>query len=588
MSQNKPKQNIDSIRKPQVKNFKTQPKNEAPLLSILEPEATPTPIENHGLSKKNWLFRDLFGLEQTEKKKDTTKSPKTFLGLKKKLPENNLTPTKKKVLKTHHKIALGGTALGVLVFIVVLVAGGAYAHQSIYANKVYPGVMVWGEDVGGKSMTEVQQRITEKIKNYKITITGPDQNYTATANDLGLVFDSETMALSAFSKGRTGSFWNNYTMRAKLMLLRINLESIKKIIRANDLVVKPSYKVNNAKLDQYINGISANINITAKDSEIKIVNGSTELVPAIYGREVIREDLKKSLKNNISGLESVEIKIRTKQIKPNVIDNSAQEVAVQAKNVMSRPVILTYKDQTFRPNAETVGSWITFVKPNGAKSYTLVVDPNRMKNYFAFLGTKLNIYAVNKKVQIENGVKETVLREGKDGLLIDETALGKNIASTLPVQSSVNLSIPMYVAKFKTEYSRVLVANWDKYIDINLSTQTMTAYLKGGVSVGSWKVTTGNSYHPTPAGTWLVVGKSAITRMTGGTPGVDYYDLPNVHWVTWFKGGGYSIHEAYWRSSFGGMDYVWNGSHGCVNAPLAVAKFIYDWAPTGTPVIVHY
>jgi lipoprotein-anchoring transpeptidase ErfK/SrfK len=76
--------------------------------------------------------------------------------------------------------------------------------------------------------------------------------------------------------------------------------------------------------------------------------------------------------------------------------------------------------------------------------------------------------------------------------------------------------------------------------------------------------------------------------MSGGTPGVDYYNLPGVHWVTWFKGGGYSIHEAYWRSSFGGQDYLWNGSHGCVNSPYAVAQFIFDWAPVGTPVIVHY
>jgi hypothetical protein len=38
--------------------------------------------------------------------------------------------------------------------------------------------------------TEVQQLVTEKIKSYKISLAGPDQNYAATANDLGLVFNS--------------------------------------------------------------------------------------------------------------------------------------------------------------------------------------------------------------------------------------------------------------------------------------------------------------------------------------------------------------------------------------------------------------
>ena len=29
-------------------------------------------------------------------------------------------------------------------------------------------------------------------------------------------------------------------------------------------------------------------------------------------------------------------------------------------------------------------------------------------------------------------------------------------------------------------------------------------------------------------------------------------------------------------------------SHGCVNMPVGVAKFLYDWAPIGTEVRVTY
>jgi hypothetical protein len=256
--------------------------------------------------------------------------------------------------------------------------------------------------------------------------------------------------------------------------------------------------------------------------------------------------------------------------------------------VISRPITLSFEGQTYKPNKETVASWISYTKKEGATTYDMVVDPAKMKNYFAFLGTKINIYPVDKRIRVENGVTETVIDEGKDGRLIDESALGQSIANELPVKASVDLIIPTYVAKYKTKYEQVLVANWDKYIDVNISTQTMTAYLKGGEVVGSWKITSGKDSTPTPIGTWLVHGKSAVTHMKGGTPGIDYYDLPNVHWVTWFKGGGYAIHEANWRTVYGGTDYHWSGSHGCVNAPYSVAQFIYDWAPIGTPVIVHY
>ena len=587
MAQNKQKPNIDSIHKPVIAQLAVEPTEDKPLLSILEPE-TEKPVKIEKKNKTSWLFRDLFRLEDTKKLKKGGAKKSSRVSVENPVTTAGEKTKKRPLIKPHHKkIAASLFIFGIVLCVGVFVAGAAYAHQSLYKNKVYPGVVVWGNEVGGESMTEVQQLISGKINNYKINLTGPDQTYSATANDLGLVFDSETMALSAYSKGRTSSFWDNYFTRAKLMVASINWGPIHEAIRANDLEIRPTYQVDNAKLDEYINKISANINIAAKDSEVKIINGNTQLVPAIYGREVVKEKLKNNLNNYISGLKTAELRIETKQIKPAVIDNSAQEVAIQAKNVMARPVVLTYKGQTFRPDSQTVGSWITFVKPKGAQNYTLVIDPSRMKNYFTFLGTKLNIYSVPKKVQVENGNKETVLQEGKDGLLIDETALGRSIAATLPIQSSVNVAIPMYVSKFKTQFNQILVADWDKYIDLNISTQTMTAYLKGGQVVGSWKVTTGNKYHPTPTGTFLVYGKSPITRMTGGTPGVDYYDLPNVHWVTWFHGG-YSIHEAYWRTVFGGSDYVWNGSHGCVNATYALAKFIYDWAPKGTPVVIHY
>lgn len=540
------KRKLDTVRVKQAKSKPQSDKTE-PLLSILEP------VEKNVVEEK------------TEKK------------------------PKKKIIKPHHKKIAGGVVFAAIVFLLGLfVAGAAYAHQSIYANKVYPGVVVWGEDVGGKSMTEVQELVTQKIKSFKVQVTGPDQDYEATAEDLGLVFNSETMALSAYSKGRTGSFWNNYITRARLLGTRLDWEPSQNFFRANELEIIPSYQVDDAVLSAYIEKLAENINISAKDSEVKVESGSVKLIPAIYGREVDKEKLRSDLSLAIKEFHSIEVDIETTKLTPKIIDESAQSVMVQAESVMSRPVTLTYEGKTFSPNKETVASWITFVKPSGAQNYKLVVEPARMKKYMTFLKSQLNIYPVSRKIRVKNGAEQTLMREGKDGLLIDEIALSKQIASSLPVEPSISLAVPMYVAKYKTEYEQVLVANWDKYIDIDLSSQTMTAYLKGGNPVGSWKVTTGNRYHPTPVGTWLVHGKSAVTRMTGGTWGVDYYDLPNVHWVTWFKGGGYSIHEAYWRSTFGGMDYVWNGSHGCVNSPYNVAKFIYDWAPIGTPVIVHY
>lgn len=52
--------------------------------------------------------------------------------------------------------------------------------------------------------------------------------------------------------------------------------------------------------------------------------------------------------------------------------------------------------------------------------------------------------------------------------------------------------------------------------------------------------------------------------------------------------GNVGIHDATWRSSFGGNIYKTDGSHGCVNAPLYLAKTIYANIESGTPVICYY
>ena len=51
--------------------------------------------------------------------------------------------------------------------------------------------------------------------------------------------------------------------------------------------------------------------------------------------------------------------------------------------------------------------------------------------------------------------------------------------------------------------------------------------------------------------------------------------------------GGCGIHDASWRSSYGGNIYKGNGSHGCVNTPYSKVQKIYNNTGYGTPVIVY-
>ncbi len=120
----------------------------------------------------------------------------------------------------------------------------------------------------------------------------------------------------------------------------------------------------------------------------------------------------------------------------------------------------------------------------------------------------------------------------------------------------------------------------ERWIDVNLSTQTLTAY-EGDSAVKTTLISSGTSSHPTVVGqfrTWL---KHETQDMNGYLLGYNYYleDVPDVMYFY----QDYAIHGAYWHTNFGNPM-----SHGCVNVNLTDADWLFNWAPIGTFVNVHY
>lgn len=119
-----------------------------------------------------------------------------------------------------------------------------------------------------------------------------------------------------------------------------------------------------------------------------------------------------------------------------------------------------------------------------------------------------------------------------------------------------------------------------KWFDVDISEQTITAY-EGDTPVYTSKVSTGTYKHPTVEGTYRVYAKYVKTKMEGGQGTDEYYNIPDVPYTMYFYGS-YGLHGAYWHNNFGNPM-----SHGCVNLPVDVAKWMFEWAPIGTMVVTH-
>ena len=118
-----------------------------------------------------------------------------------------------------------------------------------------------------------------------------------------------------------------------------------------------------------------------------------------------------------------------------------------------------------------------------------------------------------------------------------------------------------------------------KSLVVSLTQQKMWAY-EGETVVMSSFVSTGKPGFETPPGSYRIIVKKEVEDMEGLIGG-EYYNVPEVPDVMYFTDEGHAFHGTYWHNDFGSVR-----SHGCVNLPLDIAAWLYDWTPMGTAVLI--
>ena len=119
------------------------------------------------------------------------------------------------------------------------------------------------------------------------------------------------------------------------------------------------------------------------------------------------------------------------------------------------------------------------------------------------------------------------------------------------------------------------------YVEVSIPQQHLWYYKDGEVVLESAVVTGQVGVHDTPPGCYY------ITQMVNGTylTGDEYNNWVN-RWMR-LTVDGIGIHDANWRTSFGGDIYQTDGSHGCVNMPNLKAAELYKLVDIGTVVVIH-
>jgi hypothetical protein len=194
----------------------------------------------------------------------------------------------------------------------------------------------------------------------------------------------------------------------------------------------------------------------------------------------------------------------------------------------------------------------------------------------------------------QNGILRQTEQGGVEPLPLGKSAAKRAKVTTEPIRQPDD--VPEYSEELfippPAEATPVDTTDWAfgpgpqqgawKEVVISISSQSMWAYENGEVVMSSL-VSTGTAEVPettTPIGFHAVVAKFDAQTMEGTISG-EYYRVEDVPYVMYFDDLGNALHGTYWHSNFGAPM-----SHGCVNLPMDIAAWMYEWAPVGTAVTV--
>lgn len=223
------------------------------------------------------------------------------------------------------------------------------------------------------------------------------------------------------------------------------------------------------------------------------------------------------------------------------------------------------------------GEPVTKITPGlkGSENISFTIDEKKAVDFIDDFLDEYNTYN-NRYFTGHNGARVHVTK-GNYGNKLDISREEKWFKEFVNSGQDYATRTPVYLIEAKHREKNDF---GDTFIEVSLDEQYMWYYVDGEIYVET-PVTTGSYAHGgTDPRVVYVYTKIPNKWLTGPT----WHSFVK-YWVA--IQGAIGIHDASWRSVYGGDEYKYNGSHGCINTPEEAMKKIYDKVEIGTPVIVY-
>lgn len=429
----------------------------------------------------------------------------------------------------------------------VLAIGAGTASAVLIA----PGTTVAGIPVGFMTPGAAADAISAHLAKTEVTLTGAGDGTVLTGAELGAELDAAALADTAFAER---PLWNLGAWMGDPVPGTITLDPAASTAALRTAV--PS---------SFDDATDAGVVFDA-------ATGGYVTTPAVDGTGIDVAALNDAFIDAVAaGGTAFTFSGDPTAAKAAVSDEDAASMAEALNTMFATAGFYVGDERTVPVTAAVAAEWIDIVVRDGALQ--VVADEAAIAPTVDSLHYVVDRGPVNA-VNITNTSGE-VLRVEQEGIT------GRTLGDTSGVASDFAASVEELDGVYGLDVTEVPFETvaLARHITIDLGEQRTYLYENGQV-VNSWLVSTGTAENPTPAGDFTVFAHTRMQDM-GCYEGAPYC-TEDVPWITWFAKD-IGFHGTYWHNNYGNRM-----SHGCVNLPIDLAKYVYDWSPVGLEVSVHY
>ena len=314
--------------------------------------------------------------------------------------------------------------------------------------------------------------------------------------------------------------------------------------------------------------------VESEDAYIKFDGDKFVIVEEVYGDRIDEEGVEEAIIYAVENLQRV-INVSDCYNKPDVkADDEKLNAALEQLNKYMDTDIHYDLGEGYTEEipAATKATWFKLDEDNN-----ISFDRDAIGEYVNSMGDKYNTYGKKKQFITTSG-EAIEVPAGSFGWRIAYD--GEIDAIIADLEGGEDVTRDFTYLYYGTSHGEHDYGN--SYVEVNLTEQHVYVY-KDGEMVFDTPCVSGkiSANHGTHTGVYPIAYKQKDATLKG-----DNYESHVNYWMPFNMGEG--LHDATWRSSFGGTIYKTGGSHGCVNLPLSAAESIYNIVEAGWPVIVFY